>query len=217
MTWTLILANTLFFLYGLSLAPDGLRSFQYLHGLIAARYMYPEWAANSGFPEDYTPLISSMFLHGSPLHLLFNMWLLWIFGDNIEDRMGRVRFLAFYLLCGLIAGLCHMYANPVSVVPTIGASGAIAGIMGAYFFLFPYARIVIWVLFLPLFVEIPAIAFLGLWVIIQLYKVTTGLSAPSAYSDIAWFGHLGGFLAGLFLYHPFLLRDRQQIGTGLHF
>lgn len=213
-TWTLILANLLIYLRGLSLDPDDLRSFQYLHGLVAARYMHPEWAAASGFPLDYTPLVTSMFLHGSALHLLFNMWLLWIFGDNIEDRMGGVRYLAFYLMCGLIAGLTHMYANPVSIVPTIGASGAIAGVMGAYFFLFPYARIVIWVFFLPIFVEVPAIAFLGLWVIIQLYKVTTGLGSTAGYSDVAWFGHLGGFLAGMFLYRPFVLRERHRLGTG---
>ncbi|MDD1650713.1 MAG: rhomboid family intramembrane serine protease [Methylococcaceae bacterium] len=216
-TWTLILGNLLMFLHGQSLEPDDLRSFQYLHGLVAARYMHPDWASTSGFPVDYTPLVTSMFLHGSWLHLIFNMWLLWIFGDNIEDRMGGVRYLAFYLMCGLIAGLTHMYANPVSVVPTIGASGAIAGVMGAYFFLFPYARIVIWVFFLPLFIEVPAIAFLGLWVIIQLYKVTTGLGSSASYSDVAWFGHLGGFLAGMFLYRPFLLRERHRLGSRYRF
>ncbi len=208
-TWTLILVNLLMFLYVDSLEPDAERAFQYLHGLVAARYMRPDWAAAVGFPEDYMPFVTSMFLHGSWLHLIFNMWLLWIFGDNIEDRMGGVRFVAFYLLCGLIAGLTHIYANPISTMPTIGASGAVAGVMGAYFFLFPYARIVIWVLFLPIFVEVPAIAFLGIWVIIQLYKVTTALGT-SGYSDVAWFGHLGGILAGMFLYRPFLLPSRQR-------
>ena len=216
-TWSLILANLLLFLQGQGLESDDLRSFQYLHGLIAARYMHPEWAATSGFPDDYTPFITSMFLHGSWPHLIFNLWLLWIFGDNIEDHMGGVRFLAFYLMCGLIAGFTHTYANPLSTVPTIGASWAIAGIMGAYFFLFPYARIVIWVFFLPIFIEVPAIAFLGIWVIVQLYKVTTGLSSAATYSDVAWFGHLGGFLAGMFLYKPFLLGERARMGTGYRF
>ena len=216
-TWSLILANLLLFLFCRGLQGDELRSFQYLHGLIAARYMRPEWAASAGFPEDYTPFITSIFLHGSWLHLIFNLWLLWIFGDNIEDRMGGVRILAFYLLCGLIAGLTHIYANPLSTVPTIGASGAIAGVMGAYFFLFPYARIVIWVFFLPIFIEVPAIAFLGVWVIVQLYKVTTGLGAAATYSDVAWFGHLGGFLAGMFLYKPFLLRERARVGSRYRF
>ena len=208
-TWTLILLNLLMFLYVDRLDPDLQRSFQYLHGLIPARYMRPDWAAQSGFPDDFTPFITSMFMHGSWLHLIFNLWLLWIFGDNIEDRMGGLRFIVFYLMCGLIAGLVHTYANPVSVTPALGASGAIAGVMGAYFFLFPYARIVIWVLFLPIFVEVPAIAFLGIWVIIQLYKVTTGLTALNGYNEVAWFGHLGGFLAGMFLYRPFLLESRR--------
>jgi membrane associated rhomboid family serine protease len=147
-------------------------------------------------------------MHGSWIHFILNMWLLWIFGDNVEDRMGRVRFLTFYLLCGMIAGIAHIYANPHSLAPTIGASGAIAGIMGAFFFMFPYARIVIWVFFLPLFVTVPAIAFLGLWVIIQLYKATTGL-VSEGYADIAWFGHLGGFLAGALLHRLFVLDDRM--------
>ncbi len=216
-TWSLILANVLLFLYGQALDPDDLRSFQYVHGLVAARYTYPDWAASAGFPQDYTPFVSNMFLHGGWLHLIFNMWLLWIFGDNIEDRMGGVRFLAFYLLCGVIAGLTHIYANPLSIIPAIGASGGIAGIMGAYFFLFPYARVVIWVLFLPIFIEVPAIAFLGIWVIIQLYKVTTGMGAASGFNDVAWFGHLGGFLAGLFLYRPFLLEARSQGGDKYRF
>lgn len=216
-TWSLILINVLVFLKGLQLDPDDLRSFQYLHGLIPARYAFPDWAASAGFPSDYTPFLTSMFLHGGWLHLIFNVWLLWIFGDNIEDRMGHVRFLSFYLLCGLAAGLTQMYANPLSITPTVGASGAIAGVMGAYFFLFPYARIVIWVFFLPLFVEVPAIAFLGLWVIIQMYKVTSGVGSFGAYQDVAWFGHLGGFIVGMFLYRPFLLRDRMHLESKLHF
>ena len=205
-TWGLIAINLAVFIYSELLAPDSLRFFQYLHGLVPARYVYPDWAVKAGFPEgDYTPFISSLFMHGGWAHFIFNMWLLWIFGDNVEDRMGPVRFLAFYILCGLIAGACHVFANPQSTIPTIGASGAIAGIMGAFFFMYPYARIVIWVLFLPLFVEVPAIAFLGLWVIIQLYKATTGLAGAAPYADVAWFGHLGGFIAGMLLYRPFLL------------
>lgn len=209
-TWALILINVLVFVYSEFLSGDSLRYFQYLHGLVPARYTFPGWAVRSGFPAgDYTPFVSSLFMHGSWMHLVLNLWLLWIFGDNVEDRMGGVRFLAFYLLCGLLAGLMHVYANPQSIVPAIGASGAIAGVMGAFFFLFPYARIVIWVFFLPLFVEVPAIAFLGVWVIVQLYKATTGLVSTASYTDVAWFGHLGGVIAGMFLHRLFLLRDRQ--------
>jgi membrane associated rhomboid family serine protease len=212
MTWTLIAINFAVFIFNELQDPPDLRTFQYLHGLVAARYIYPEWAAASGFPvHDYTPFITSIFMHGSWLHVIMNMWLLWIFGDNIEDRMGSIRFLAFYLVCGVLAGLVHLYTNPDSVSPALGASGAIAGVMGAYYFLFPFARIVIWVLFLPLFVEVPAIAFLGLWVLVQLYRVTTGLHAPSGgASDVAWFGHLGGFIAGMALYRLFLLKARDE-------
>jgi membrane associated rhomboid family serine protease len=215
-TWGLIAANVLVFLYMEWLSPDDLRSFQYLHGLVPARYAFPDWATRAGFPAgDYTPFVTSIFMHGSWLHLVLNMWLLWIFGDNIEDRMGGVRYLAFFVICGLVAGAAHLYAGPRSMVPAIGASGAIAGIMGAFFFLFPYARIVIWVFFLPIFVQVPAIAFLGLWVIVQLSKVTTGLETPEGYADVAWFGHLGGFIAGMFLHRLFLLADRNRDGSPL--
>ena len=215
-TWCLIAANVLVFLYMEWLSPDDLRSFQYLHGLVPARYAFPDWATRAGFPAgDYTPFVTSIFMHGSWLHLVLNMWLLWIFGDNIEDRMGGVRYLAFFVICGLVAGAAHLYAGPRSMVPAIGASGAIAGIMGAFFFLFPYARIVIWVFFLPIFVQVPAIAFLGLWVIVQLSKVTTGLETPEGYADVAWFGNLGGFIAGMFLHRLFLLADRNRDGSPL--
>ena len=212
MTWTLIAINFAVFIFSELQDPPELRTFQYLYGLVAARYVYPEWATASGFPaNDYTPFIISIFMHGSWLHVIMNMWLLWIFGDNIEDRMGSIRFLIFYLVCGVIAGLAHLYTNPDSVTPALGASGAIAGVMGAYYFLFPFARIVIWVLFLPLFVEVPAIAFLGLWVLVQLYRVTTGLHAPvGGASDVAWFGHLGGFVAGMAIYRLFLLKARNE-------
>lgn len=212
-TWTLILVNVLVFAYSQSLSEDSLRAFQYLHGLVPARFSFPDWAARAGFPvRDYSPFITSLFMHGSWMHVVLNLWLLWIFGDNVEDRMGSVRFLAFYVLCGLLAGLAHLYANPQSVVPAIGASGAIAGIMGAFFFLFPYARIVIWVFFLPIFIEVPAIAFLGIWILIQLYKATTGLVSAGTYTDVAWFGHLGGVVAGMFLHRLFLLRERGAAG-----
>jgi membrane associated rhomboid family serine protease len=213
-TWALIATNTLAFLYSQWLSPRALQVLLHFYGLVPARFTYPEWAEAVGFPSgDYTPFLTSMFLHGSGFHLVGNMWLLWIFGDNIEDRMGRIRFLFFYLLCGVVAGLLHVYFSPQSTVPTVGASGAIAGIMGAYFFLYPYARVVIWVFFLPLFVQVPAVAFLGIWVIIQLYKATSGLGGGAPYSDVAWWGHLGGFITGMFSHRLFLLADRESDGT----
>lgn len=209
-TWGLIVANLTVFIYSELLTERSLHYFLYLHGLVPARFVYPEWAARVGFPPgDYTPYVTSMFMHGGWLHLVLNLWLLWIFGDNIEDRMGGVRYLTFYLMCGLLAGGLHIAANPGSTIPTIGASGAIAGIMGAYFFMFPYARVVIWILFLPLFIHVPAIAFLGIWVIIQLYEATTAMGTQEAFADVAWWGHLGGFIAGMLLHRIFLLPDRQ--------
>jgi membrane associated rhomboid family serine protease len=204
-TWSLIVLNFGFFIL-VNLLPERVQTqVLYLYGLVPARFGRPGWAEWMGLPaNDYTPFVTSMFLHTSALHVVLNMWLLWIFGDNIEDRMGTVRFLAFYLLCGVAAGLLQIFANPEAATPMIGASGGIAGIMGAYFFLLPRARIVIWVLLLPLFVEVPAIAFLGVWVIVQLYNVTSGLSAGASFTDVAWWGHLGGFIAGMLL-HPFFL------------
>lgn len=213
-TWALIAVNTIVFSYT-ALLPDKPRQLLFqTYGLIPARYAFAEPDAVGGLSlELYAPFVTCMFLHGSWMHLLMNMWLLWIFGDNIEDRMGAIRFLAFYLFCGLLAGALQTYFSPYSLVPTIGASGAIAGIMGAFFFLYPYAQIIIWVLFLPLFIPVPAIGFLGIWVIIQMYKATTGLALGVTYADVAWWGHLGGFIAGMLAYRLFLLPERNPRRT----
>lgn len=206
MTWALIALNGLVFVCTSLMPGPELRALQYEYGLVSARFTLYDWGLG-----DVWPFVSCLFIHGSALHWVLNMWMLWIFGDNIEDRMGPLRFLLFYVLCGIVAGMSHVYANPQSILPAVGASGAIAGVLGAYYFLFPYARIVIWMFFLPLFIEVPAIAFLGFWVIVQLYKVTTG--AGGATADIAWFGHLGGFIAGMLLHRFFLLRARNQTGA----
>ncbi len=130
------------FLLEISLPEQGLERLFYLFGIVPARYTHPEWAAYVGFPvDDYWPFLTSMFLHGGWLHILANMWTLWIFGNNVEDRMGPGRFLLFYLTCGIAAGVVHLMTNPTSTVPTVGASGAIAGVMGAYFVLFPHAQV----------------------------------------------------------------------------
>lgn len=213
MTWALIVVNAALFLYTLYLPVQDVQSLFYLRGLVPARFAYPDWAAQIGYPaDDYSPYLTSMFLHSGWLHLISNIWLLWIFGDNVEDRMGSVRFLVFYLLCGLVAGIMQIYFMPESNIPTIGASGAIAGVMGAYFFLYPRARLVIWVFFLPLFVQVPAIAFLGIWVLIQMYKATNGLSAAGhMHAEVAWWGHLGGFITGMLAYQLFLLNSRLPV------
>ena len=203
-TWSLIVLNFGIFLL-LWLLPDKTQAhFLYLYGLVPARYTSVEWAAWAGLAQDdYAPFATHIFLHGGWLHVTLNMWMLWIFGDNVEDRMGALRYTAFFLLCGLVAGGLQIIANPESTTPAVGASGALAGVMGAYFFMYPYARIVIWVFFLPLFFEIPAIAFVGAWVIFQLYKATGG-----GLADVAWWGHLGGFITGMLCYRLFLAPER---------
>src|SRR5271165_5286593 len=145
-TRTLILINVVVFFFELALPQETLEQAFYLFGIVPARFAHPHWAARVGFPvNDYWPLLTHQFLHGGWLHIIGNMWTLWIFGDNVEDRMGPVRFTVFYILCGLVAGVVHWITNPHSAVPTVGASGAIAGVMGAYFILFPHARVVVMV------------------------------------------------------------------------
>jgi membrane associated rhomboid family serine protease len=142
------------------------------------------------------------------------MWFMWIFGDNVEDRMGRVPFLIFYLVCGLIATALQWYFDPSLAIPVVGASGAIAGVLGAYFVLYPFERVVLWlpIFFLPVIVHIPAIAFLGLWVIIQLDSATSSILGGEA-SDVAWWAHLGGFIAGVFLYRFFVQKRVDDVPT----
>src|SRR5437868_15333043 len=150
--------------------------------IIPARYTQPEVAQLFTFPEQVFALFSSMFLHGGWLHLLGNMWTLWIFGDNVEDRLGRVRYLGLYLAGGLAAALLHIYTNAGSAVPTIGASGAIAGIMGAYFRFYPSARVET---LIPPFIftvfRLPAIVFLGGWFLLQFFNgaIEPGRARPS--------------------------------------
>lgn len=143
-------------------------------------------------------LVTSQFLHGGLLHLALNLWALWIFGDNVEDRLGPLRYLWFYLVCGAVAGLAHVLAGPHSLVPTVGASGAISGVMGAYIVFYPRARVVtlIPVLFYPLFFNLPAAVFVGLWFALQ---VLSGLAEAGQQESggVAWWAHIGGFLAGL--------------------
>jgi hypothetical protein len=148
-----------------------------------------------------------MFLHGSLWHLAGNMWSLWIFGDNVEDRLGHGRYIVFYLLCGVIAAVAHAFSDPNSAVPTIGASGAIAGIMGAYFVLYPRSRVLtlIFLVFYVQVVEIPAVVFLGFWFVMQLVSGVGALASTSgqAAGGIAFWAHVAGFAAGAALVRIF--------------
>ena len=197
-TVAIIAMNVLVFLRELQLGPqleDMLVSF----AIIPARYTQPEVAQLFTAPQQVFALFSSMFLHGGWLHLLGNMWTLWIFGDNVEDRLGRARYLGLYLAGGFAAALLHIYTNAGSPVPTIGASGAIAGIMGAYFRFYPSARVETLVppfFFGPFFV-LPAVLFLGWWFLLQFFNgaLSLGASGPG-FSGVAWWAHVGGFLFG---------------------
>jgi len=210
--YSLIGLNFLIFALELSLPREHLERLFYLFGIVPARYTHPQWAEWVGFPvDDYWPFLTSMFLHGGWLHIIGNMWALWIFGDNVEDRMGPVRFTLFYVGCGLVAGVVHWFTNAQSVLPTVGASGAIAGVMGAYFVLFPYARIVVLIpiLFIPLFFELPAVTYLLFWVLSQVFSGTLVLAGSKDVGGVAFWAHVGGFAAGLAL-HPLFVRPRRM-------
>ena len=207
-TWVIMGICILIFL-SMQLMPEHIiRELTYVYGMVPIRYSNPQWASNFGLPPDhYLSFFTSLFLHGNWLHIIINMWFMWIFADNIEDRMGHWRYLLFYLLCGVFATFIQWFDDPGLIIPVIGASGAIAGVLGAYFFLYPFARIVIWVpiFFLPIFFEVPAIAFLGFWVILQLEKATSAAMFESVTANVAWWAHIGGFIAGAILYRIFLL------------
>lgn len=213
MVTALVLANVGVFLFELLLPQEGLEALFYTFGIVPARYSHPVWAAWFGFSaDDYWPFLTSMFLHGGFLHIAGNMWTLWIFGDNVEDRMGPWRFLTFYLLCGVGAGLVHWLTNPDSTVPTVGASGAIAGVMGAYFSMFPRSHVVVWfpVLFYPVFLRVLAPTYLFYWLLLQVLSGTLALVGPQQVGGVAWWAHVGGFAAGLLLHPLFTIKRTRR-------
>jgi len=200
--WLIITANVIVFLFEAALGPQQLEDFITHFGVVAQRFL------TVGDPGQIATLFTSMFLHGGWLHLISNMWGLYIFGDNVEDRMGHFRYLLFYLLCGVAAGLAHIYMNPGSRIPTVGASGAISGIMGAYLMLFPHSRVltlVPWFFFFDV-VQIPALLYIGFWFISQLFNGLFSLAVAGTigtYGGVAWWAHVGGFVAGLLLVKMF--------------
>jgi membrane associated rhomboid family serine protease len=212
MTWALIALNGLVFAFELMLPPDVREAFFYHFGIVPARLSHPSWAEWIGLPADnYWPFLTGMFLHGGWMHIIGNMWTLWIFGDNVEDRMGPFRFLVFYLLCGIAAGIVHVLTNPDSTVPTVGASGAIAGVLGAYFILFPRAHIItiLPIFFIPLFFTLPAMTYVLIWFFMQFLSGIASLAGPANVGGIAWWAHIGGFVTGIVLVRPFL-RPRSE-------
>lgn len=213
----LILINVLFFIFELQLGP-GLDSFIRTYGFVPARFMAAQ-SENFLDLERFIPVYSSMFLHGGFLHLIANMWMLWIFGDNVEDSMGPGRYLVFYLLCGTVSVLAQTMASPSSPVPLVGASGAIAGVLGAYFLLYPGARILtlVPVFFFFYLIELPAFLFLGFWILLQFMQGFSSYVAAtegSGAGGIAWWAHIGGFAAGVLLIHLFKEKSEVKGGGG---
>ena len=200
-TIALITLNAIVFLYQFLLG-DAVEAFIVYWGLVPAAF-------------SWVTVFTSMFLHGGFLHFGGNMLYLWIFGDNVEDRMGHGRFLVFYLLCGMAAALAQTAAGPDSLVPMVGASGAIAGVMGAYFVLYPHSRIVtlVPIFFFIQIIEVPAIFFLGIWFVMQLLSgvgsIATAAGEPAG--GIAFWAHAAGFLAGLSGVLVFRRRERQRV------
>lgn len=209
-TTALILANVCVFLYELSLG-RGLNSLVFTFGIIPARYTSLPALIGNGLNGFFVPIFASMFLHGGWLHLIGNMLFLFVFGRSLEDRFGHLKFLFIYFLSGFGAAITHIIMNAGSRIPTIGASGAIAGVLGAYFVCFPGAKITT---VIPLFiifwtVEIPALLILGYWFLIQFLMGFQMLEIESASSGgVAWWAHVGGFLIGIFL--AFSLRARRR-------
>ncbi len=184
------------------------------YGFIPANVTHASNALNT--PEvcgltagpGWLAVLSSMFMHGSWMHVIGNLWFLWIFGDNVEDAMGSLRFVIFYLLCGVVAALAQMFSNPGSTIPMVGASGAIGGVMGAYIVLYP--RVKVHLLFILVFIfttfRVPAIAMLGYWIVIQ---VVGGMTSTGATGGTAFWAHIGGFLAGAILI--WLFKDEELL------
>ncbi|HEY6598766.1 MAG TPA: rhomboid family intramembrane serine protease [Pseudomonadales bacterium] len=165
--------------------------------------------------SSWSTVISSMFMHGGWFHLIGNMWFLWIFGDNVEDAMGPVRFMTFYLICGLAAAAAQIFANPTSIVPMVGASGAIGGVMGAYALLYPRAHVHMFI-FLGFYMTtaaVPAIYMLGYWFILQIVSGLPGLVGEELGGGVAFWAHVGGFVAGLAL--ALLFRQRTRLDARL--
>ncbi|HUI30679.1 MAG TPA: rhomboid family intramembrane serine protease [Candidatus Acidoferrales bacterium] len=196
--YLLIAANVVVFFYELSLGRH-LDDFIVKYGLISHRYFYAV-EHHTQLINRYVPFFSSMFLHGGWLHIIGNMWFLFIFGDNVEDRLGHGNYLAFYVLSGLAAAVIQLLSSVGSSVPTIGASGAISGVLGAYLVMFPRAKIVT---LLPIFfffdiIDISAFLFIGFWFFMQFVSGLQAIGLDTS-GGIAWWAHIGGFVAGILM------------------
>lgn len=198
--YLLILANAAFFLYAMSLSESQLLIFTLRNAVIPRAFFEPVWAIYNGIkPNDYWPFVTYMFMHGGWLHILLNMWALYIFGAALEDRLGHLSFILFYFACGMIAGLTHVYLNRQSSLPLVGASGAVSGLIAAYAAFFPRQKLIFFIFFVPIPIPIPALFFAMAFFVIQAYQGITSLIDPAQGGSIAWWAHIGGFIAGLVL------------------
>jgi len=189
--WALIATNVVVFIYQTGLKPLALHNFINAYGVVPAHLSLTH-------PSTWIPLVTAIFLHGGWFHLISNMWVLFIFGDNVEERMGGLSYLLFYLLSGVAAALLQSFLMPSSSEPMIGASGAIAGVLGAYLILFPHARVasLVPILFIFTVIQVPATLFLLFWFVSQLFSGWLAIGG-SAGSGVAWWAHVGGFLFGI--------------------
>lgn len=204
-TWSIIALCGIIFLFETTLSQELLEKLIYYFGIVPVEYTK---RYGKHIPLIYyLSFLTTMFLHGGWLHFLGNMWFLKIFGSKVEDRMGHGRFLVFYLISGILASMFFIYFSPRSSMPVIGASGAIAGVMGAYYVMFPRARILTFIpiFIIPWFIELPAVFFLGWWFLLQLFSGTIAQVLPDAGDGVAWWGHIGGFIVGIILM-PFFRR-----------
>jgi membrane associated rhomboid family serine protease len=211
--WIIILLNGIIFIFEISIPKNLLQQLFYLFGLVPAKYSYPKWAFIHGVPfDDYLSFVTNMFLHGGWFHIIGNMWFLYIFGGTVEDSMGHIRFLIFYFLAGILASVTYFLIDIHSKIPEFGASGAIAGVMGAYILMFPKARILtlILIFFFPWFVELPALVFIGYWFLIQLVSGTLTMASPVSQGGIAWWAHVGGFVSGMVMLPLFRRPPRRD-------
>jgi membrane associated rhomboid family serine protease len=210
--WTLIILNGVIFIFEISIPKNILSQIFYAFGLVPARYSLPKWAVIHGLSfDDYLSFLTNMFLHGGWLHIIGNMWFLYLFGSRVEDQMGHIRFLMFYLLSGIAASTIFFLADIHLTIPEFGASGAIAGVMGAYIVMFPKARILtlIFVFLFPFFIEVSAFFYIGFWFVLQLLSGTLSFTS-SATGGVAWWAHIGGFITGIVLLPFFRKRERSH-------
>jgi membrane associated rhomboid family serine protease len=205
-TVALIAANIGVFVTELRWTPDELKNWVSLYGMTPVRFM-TSLQQGSLNPSDYFPLITNLFLHGGWLHIIGNMWFLWLFGSSVEYCLGHSNFLPFYFICGIIANLTQVAFDPTSQVPVIGASGAISGILGAYAVCFPTAKIktLVPLIFIFTIIEIPALIFLAIWFFIQVQSGSAAQAMGGA--GVAWWAHVGGFASGALL-NLFLVKRR---------